>query len=179
MPLCSRQYYDTVMNNADLCKKLHCYTAFHREVAPVEKPSFEVWEAAAAQGAFATLKLTCRRCKTTSDSTTLSNLQQGQGIACGCVNKTEGLVWFPELRKQAADDGHELLCDTAGQYKPGHLRTQTGNDDLSRRKFDGGLRILHIGHSASEELDGGQHFEDCRKFNSTAAENQRIDGAKS
>ena len=178
MPLSSRQYYDTVMNNAELCKELGCYTAFHREVAPVEKPSFEVWEPVAAQGKDATLKLTCSRCKTTSDSTSLNNLQKGHGIACGCVNKTEGLVWFPELRKQATDDGHELLCDTAGQYKPDHLCAQTGKGDLSRRKFDGGLRILPIGRSTSGELDGRHHFEDVRRWTNSAVENQRIDGAK-
>jgi hypothetical protein len=178
MPLSSRQYYDTIMNNADLCNELGWYTALHRDMAPVETPSFEVWEAAAVQGKYAKLKLTCSRCKIASASTCLSNLRSGQGIACGCVNKTEGLVWFPELRKQAADDGHQLLCDTAGEYKPGHLRTETGNGDLSRRKFDGGLRILPIGHPTSGELDGRHHFEDVCQFDSTAAENQRIDGAK-
>ena len=187
MPVSSCQYYDTVMNNRELCEELESYTAFHREVAPIEKPSFEEWEVAAKKGCRATglLTLTCSRCKTSSDATCLNNLQGGQGIACGCVNKTERQVWFPELCRQAFEDGYEVLCDTSGQYQPDHLRTQPqdqhlleGHVSLSRRKFDGGLRILPTGTKTSTECDGQQHFKDVAKFKTTACENQRIDGAK-
>ena len=50
----------------------------------IDKPSWETWLAAADQGAFAKLKLTCAHCGITNHTTIIASLQQGQGMSCMC-----------------------------------------------------------------------------------------------
>jgi hypothetical protein len=163
------------MNNKPLCEKMGCWLAFNRDEAPVHKPTWSEWLEASAHGHNATgvLTLTCPKCGTSSDRTSFNKLQKGGGIACGCVNKTERTVWFPELLRQCAEHGYEALTGDVGYYSPSHLRRAP---ETASRRFDGGVRVGRV--SVSEECDGGQHFRDIDRFNSTAAETQGFDGAK-
>ena len=184
MTLTNPQYYDNAMHNPELCKELGCWTAFHRDVAPINPPTHEEFLAAAKKGPHATgvLTLTCSRCGTSSNGSCLGDLQQGRGIACGCKNKTEALVWFPELVRQCeASRGQvQMMCSQAGQWRPKHLSGST-DSEMQRRRFDAGVQVTSARHdliTVSQECDGIQHFRDSSMFSATSAENQRVDGAK-
>ena len=76
----------------------------------------------------------------------------------------------------ARQHGHELLTSDVGYYHPSHLRM--GAPDLSKRRFDGGVRIAGTRVATSEECDGAHHFVDVEYHSTTAVKNQLIDGAK-
>ena len=88
MSLTNPQYYKCIQNK-ELCLELGCYEGFHREVAPIEMPTWDVWYASAKLGNCAKITLKCSRCNCETKSTSLRHLQCGKGIMCFCSKKNE------------------------------------------------------------------------------------------
>jgi hypothetical protein len=74
-------YYETAITNpfTDQNGK-RLYARLHDE--SIVTPSWETWLAAAAQGAFGKIKLTCSYCGVTNESTCIASLQQGHCMSC-------------------------------------------------------------------------------------------------
>lgn len=108
----------------------------------IEPVTWETWLAAATSGSSGRLKLTCARCGYMSESTSICNLQAGQGMSCKCTMSTSQrkvLTWLQAQRPELTWEPEIRDCTRNGRALP----------------FDLACRALAL----LVEVDGDQHFE--------------------